>query len=430
MLKIAALLLLILVLAPVAGAKEPRVEPAWTPARRDAALKKAFAYLDDNLWKLGDRVSPYKPYSVAVAGWAYLLAAERSGKRLPARAKQLRRIRSHLERYLKPIEAGYGLLDETGTWPWPRQGGPPGPQITRESQFTWSLSVAALFFAESLARGEDERRSRSMLVRIVDVLERGQQANGGWGHDDAQVPGLGITGSTFPAASTYAKTLLGATNCAASALGTAYRLLDLSAPESVPLAIRFYREAQNADGSFPYDPSGKRSVGVAPKPGEPDRSVIARARTAGALYALYCLGAKSDEDLVTKAAAVVEGALEEVSEGHGSATLALQFGALLSRAQGDERWSAFRTIYFPAILAEQSKDGSFGCICMHEADGVTCDSEEPDSGLGTMPGYRERCMLEQTVYVTAIHCLILLLDRSPSRIAPPVPAAKGPVTPR
>lgn len=428
--KIASLILLILLLAPVAVGEEsePDDAPAWTTAQRDAALKKAFAYLDDNLWKLGDRGSPFKQYSAAVAGWAYLLAGQRSGERLPSRGKQLHRIRAYLERRLEPVERLYERFDRDGRVLPSVKGGVANPGMAPEAQFTWPLSMAAFFFAESLARGKDERDSRSMLERVVVVLERAQQPNGGWGHDDAQVPGLGMPESRdIPGG--YPQTLVGATNCAASALGTAYRLLNLPDPESAPLAIRYYREAQNPDGTFPYDPSRKVPARL-PAPGDRDVSVIARARTAGALFALYCLGAQADEDLVTKAAAVVEGSLEDVSEGHGSATLALQFGALLSRAQGAERWKAFRTIYFPPILDEQYEDGSFGCVCMHEAFGVICDTKPRSSGLGTESGYRERAEMERSIYVTAIHCLILLLDRAPSRCAPEVPAAKGPVTPR
>lgn len=428
--KIAALLLLLL-LAPVASSEEvePEAAPCWTAKQRDAALKRAIGFLDDNLWKLGDFGGPYKQYAVAVAGWAYLLAAERGGKRLPSRAKQLHRIRDYLERDLETFERRYDYLDENGRWPLGKRPGVPDPSITPNAQFTWTLSMAALFFAESLARGEDKRRSRSMLHRIVAILERSQQPNGGWGHDDAHVPGLGVTGSTLPRLAGYPRTLLGATNCAASALGTAHRLLETPDPESVPLAIGYYREAQNADGSFPYTPGRKKPVRLPAEHGAPDSSVIARARTFGALFALCCLGAQPDEDPVPKAVEVVGPALEEASEGHGSATLALQFGALLSRAQGDERWKAFCAIYVPAILAEQDKDGSFGCVCLHEVSAVTCDGEPP-GGLGATPGYRERAILKQRTYVTAIHCLILMLDRAPSRLAPPVPATKSPVTPR
>ena len=66
-----------------------------------------------------------------------------------------------------------------------------------------------------------------------------------------------------------------------------------------------------------------------------------------------------------KTAGLLEHSLADVSEGYGSATMALQFGALLSRAQGDERWDAFRTIFFPRILAKQHEDGAFACVCLH-----------------------------------------------------------------
>ena len=420
-------LLLLLVLGPVAAAEEaqPEAAPGWTVAQRDAALKKAFAYLDDNLWKLNVGGSPRKPYAAAVAGWAYLLAGERGGKRLPSRAKQLERIRDHLEQYLEQTERVYDRRERDERRPPNRPPGMPDMSRMQATQFAWPLSMAAHFLAESMARGKNKRGSKALLKRIVAILERSQQPNGGWGHDDAQVPGLGIPDDVMPIPGGYPKTLLAATSCAASALGTAHRALKARQAESLAKAIGYYREAQSRDGSFPYDPSQKVPARMPRMPNGADPFVLDRARTAGALFALYCLGVEGDDETATRAAELMEHSLADVSEGHGSATMALQFGALLARAQGDERWDAFRRIFFPRILAKQGDDGAFDCVCLHEAFGVTCDSEPP-GGLGGMPGYQQGTK----VYVTAIHCLVLLLDRAPSKCAPPVPKAKGPVTPR
>jgi len=423
--------LLLLLLAPVAvaGEEDEAAEPAQevTAEQRDDALKKAFAFLDENLWKQSDGGSPRKQFAAAVAGWAYLLAGEKAGRRLPSRAKEIERIRDYLERYLEQTERVY---DRSAKQAGRRQpSGPPGfPDMgmMEATQFTWPLSMAAFFFAERHARGKDRRASKKMLARIVAILEAAQQPNGGWGHDDAAIPGMGIPEDVLPIPGGYPKTLLAATNCAASALGTAHRVLGTKAPESVSKAIAYYEGAQSPDGSFPYDPSQKLPARLPRMPGgsSQDPFVLDRARTAGALFALTCLGVGGENETAAKAAEVVERSLADVSEGHGSASMALLFGALLSHAQGDERWAAFRAIYFPRILAVQGEDGGFDCACRHEAFGVTCDTEPP-GGLGDLPGYREG----QRVYVTAIHCLILLLDRTPAKAVPPAPGPKGPVTP-
>jgi len=46
--------------------------------------------------------------------------------------------------------------------------------------------------------------------------------------------------------------------------------------------------------------------------------------------------------------------------------------------------------------------------------------------MGNIPGMAEG----NKVYVTAIHCLILLLDRTAAKVVPEMPVPKGPVTPR
>ena len=63
------------------------------------------------------------------------------------------------------------------------------------------------------------------------MLAAAQQPNGGWGHDDARIPGFGIPEIPFPKPGggtetlEYPETLVAATNCAAAGLGAAYRVL-------------------------------------------------------------------------------------------------------------------------------------------------------------------------------------------------------------
>jgi hypothetical protein len=222
----------------------------------------------------------------------------------------------------------------------------------------------------------------------------------------------------------YPHTLLAASNCVASALGTAYRILGTKEREAAAKAIAYYRECQSPTGIFPYDPSQKAPDMPAGFAAGPDMATE-RARTGGALLALRCLGVPADDETAKKAEAVVDAHLEDLSEGHGSAMMALQLGALVCRARGEASWEAFKAIYFPRILASQDEDGAFDCVCKGEAPGVTCDTNPP-GGIGNMPGYQDG----KKVYVTAIHCLILLLDRTQAKVVPDMPGPQGPVTPR
>lgn len=437
MMRLVAILLVPLLLAAPSGVvaqEEPEGEtvPVVTPEQRDAALKKAFGYLDDHLWRLTDGGSPEKQYAAAVAGWAYLLAGERSGKRLPSRVKQIKRIRDYLDRYLKQVERIYEKDDDDRRSSRPRPGMPPGVSADwmRTAQYTWPLSMAGFFFGESIGRRKDKRGSKKALKRIVKVLEACQQPNGGWGHDDAAIPGFGVPAIPIPKPGggtgtlDYPHTLLAATNCAASALGAAYRILRAKESTAVEKAVSYYREAQNPDGTFPYDPSQKHPDTMGAMRAMPTFA-LATARTSGALFALYCLGVGEGDATAAKAAAAIDGHPEDLSEGHGSATMALQFGALVCRARGDATWETFKRIYFPRIVAAQDEDGAFDCICRGEAFGVTCDTKPPGA-LGGMPGYLDG----KKVYVTAIHCLVLLLDRTEPESVPAMPGPKGPATPR
>jgi hypothetical protein len=152
---------------------------------------------------------------------------------------------------------------------------------------------------------------------------------------------------------------------------------------------------------------------------------IETARTAGAVFALLCAGAPRDDPVVVAGLKAVDAHPELMSEGHGSATMALQFGALLSRGRGDRAWAAFRKIFLPRILAHQEPSGAFACVCQAKTLAVTCDTRE-------IPGLPAQVAADWLrggkVYVTAIHTLILLLDRTAARGLPEMPDLAGPVT--
>ncbi|MFQ5503915.1 MAG: hypothetical protein ACE5F1_03850 [Planctomycetota bacterium] len=399
---------------------------------RDGAIVKAMRYLDKEIWKLQELGSPRRQFTMAVMGWAYLLAADKpkdGGKKLPSRKKQLVRLRKELLRYAESVARLYERADKKSRKKKKKRQPKPGLQpgfpsdfnAFRAAQYTWPLSIAAQFFTESAARGKQRGQAREALKAIVRVLEASQQPDGGWGHDDAARPGMGLPPIRIPKPGggkhEYPGTLLAASHCALSGLGVAKRSLKSRKQKSLELGRAYFKQSQNGDGTFPYDPAQKHDAGI--RGGM--AGGIEAARASGAAFALFCAGASRDDPVACRALDAVDRSPELLSEGHGSATLALMFGALLSRARGKETWNVFRRIYLPRILAEQEENGAFTCVCKHASPGVTCDTR-PIPGMPGAASYAE----QQKVYVTAIHTLILLLDRAEARALPEMPSPRGP----
>ena len=181
----------------------------------------------------------------------------------------------------------------------------------------------------------------------------------------------------------------------------------------------YFEKAQNANGTFPYDPSQKHGV----KSSSAMAGGIEVARTGGAVFALLCAGANPQDPAIIAALKAVDERPDLLSEGHGSASMALQFGALLSRARGPEAWNRFRQIFLPRILSSQEEDGSFKCVCKQASPGVTCDTRQIPGA--NWPGYMEG----KQAYVTAIYTLILVLDRAAIKAIPEMPKMRAPQTP-
>ena len=382
-----------------------------TPEARDKAIVAAIKHLDGAIWKLQQGGSPRREYTLAIAGWAYLLAADKPklGKRLPGRRKQIDRIHKELVRYVERVEKLYEKSDK-GRAP------PAGFAAMRTAQYTWPLSVAAHYFAESAARGKRKGECKRMLKTIAKILTAAQQENGGWGHDDASRPGMGLPPIQIPKPGggkiTYPATLLCASHCALAAVGTAHRVAKAKSTDTRKKGRAYFEKAQNADGTFPYDPSQKLA--------HPSVHPISLARTSGAVYAMFLAGAPKDDPVAKKALAAIDKHPEMMSEGHGSATMALQYGALLADARGDAAWRVFRRIFFPRILAKQDENGVFECVAIAKAPGVTVDGR-PFPGMPDNSPWAN----QGKTYVTAIHTLILLLDRTDSRIAPDAPGVQA-----
>jgi len=413
------------------GQAAPPATAPVTAQARDEAIRRGFEFLDRKVWELNEGGSPQKQYTIAMTAWASLLATDREGgaAKLPSRAKELERLRKYLERYVATVAAQYEKDDEKNRRRGRKAGEAPAEEdpfaaFSKPAQYVWPVAMAAHYFAESLVRGRDKTEAKQALKDAVAVLEAAQQPDGGWGHDDAARPGMGMPPIKIPKPGggddVYPPTLLAASHCALSALGVAHARLATRERESLAKGVKYFSAAQNENGTFPYDPTQRHALAGA---AGAMAGGIEIARTPGAFFALVCAGAPLAGREIREAARAMDRDPASWSEGHGSATMALQFAALAARARGELAWAAFRREYFPRILAHQDESGAFTCVAKAENAGVTSDTA-PLPGLSGMSEWTSH----QKVYVTSIHVLILLLDRSKVGAIPPMPAPAGPAT--
>ena len=359
--------------------------PAPDESARRIAIRKSVAFLDEHLFALPETAgTPRKPFTYAVAGLVYLMNEPRTGRDSP-----IPRIKDYLLDYLEEVERRSRDPEEL-----PRQQG----VATSWSliQYTWPMAVSGLFFAELHQRGQYRKESSAALRRIVAVLQEAQQANGGWGHgrvnpQEGPDPRNPLADRMAGFKATYPDTLVSSSFCAAATIGIAGAILGRDTVPCAPDAREYFRTAQLPYGNFPYDPS-QRSSG---------QSVTSVGRTAGAVYAMHCLGMQRDRRF-DRAVEYVLSSLPKIPEGHGSPCLNMMYGALACHALGPKTFERFKKEFHPRLIAAQDETGELACICEGSGFGVTCDTKTPIS-----IGLFQR---GQKVYTTALHAFVLLLD--------------------
>lgn len=354
---------------------------------RDAAIAKAIAYLDQNVTRLPESAgTPKKQFTYATTGLVYLMSGmSRTGK------SRIAPIKKYLVRYVEEVEAR--LKDEANIAQ--RSGNFSSDKLI---QYTWPVAMTGLFFGELHEHGLYQAEMKKMLPRVIAILDAAQQANGGWGHHVVQqarkerpprIRGMVIAGGGYP------DTLTAACNQVAITVGALQGVRGIRKSESIPRAIDYYREAQLSNGSYGYDAS-QRSAG---------QSKSNPSRTAGAVYAMLCLGMKRDKT-VEKSIDYFMDEFAFLPEGHGSSTLNLWQGALACHALGKKQWKRFREEFEPRIIAKQDEKGHLACICEKRSFAATNDSDDPFKGrAGAF------WTLGAKTYTTALHAYILLLDR-------------------
>ena len=397
-------------LTPRALQAAPAAKPV-ADHERDEAILKGLRYLEAEVFGLPDvSGTPRKPFTVAATGLAFLWAGDRKTSRTGGR-KMIDRARRFLAAYVD--EVAERSVDRSQL---PQQNG----QVSSDKlvQYTWPLAMNALFQTELHARGVKRASATGALKRIVPLLEACQAPNGGWGHGTVLSAGSPRGDSVMDGLGTYPDTLLASSNLVAAALASSHAVVAPAKADVFDKARAYFRYAELSNGNFPYDPS-QRSAG---------RDLTGVSRAAGAVFALHLLGIDWKDRGMRRALRYIDDNFAYLSEGHGSSTFNLLLAAFLQRARSEKDWKRFRTTFFRRILDKQGADGGCACICEGKAFASTNDSKPFG---GKMAGNARLFGDSTKAYVTALHTLILLLDRTALKrlTGEPAPPPSGPVTP-
>lgn len=394
-----------------------------TDPERDEAILQGIRYLDETVMGLPDvQGTPTKQFTVAVMGLVKVLAAD-ARSRSSGKADTLKRARAYIARYVARVAEEIRDPDRL-----------PAVQgqfsSNRLIQYTWPVAMAGVFFGELHARGQHTGEAKRVLKDVRTILRAAQRESGGWGHH--QTSDQSTRGPMVKGMGGYPDTLLCTTWVVAATLGLLEGTGAKTLPDHLAKAVAYFRTAQLDNGNYPYDPS-QRSAHI-------DKTGVSRA--AGSCFALWTLGMAWHAKPMKLSLGFVDDHFDYLNEGHGSSTLNLLYGALLQKVRGPRHWKRFKARYFRPIVDGQAEDGSFACICEGKAFGSTNDTDPfGKKGKGVVKQAGDLGMLKRftqgtkTAYVSSIHVLILLLDRTKPKLLegkrPKIPSGDStPTTPR
>jgi hypothetical protein len=378
---------------------------------RDEAIIRGLRYLEREVFQLPDASgTPRKQFTVAATGLAFVLARDGYASRTDGK-KMIERARAYLAKYVEEVTRR--TADPASL---PAQAG--SFSSNHMIQYTWPLAMDAMFQGELHHRGLGRAGARKSLRSILPLLEEAQAPNGGWGHGKVGDKGRPRGSSKMDGYGGYPDTLQASTNIVATALGWVRPMVPSRKKDFVEKAQGYFRYAELANGCFPYDPS-QRSAHM-------DLTGVSRA--AGAVLAMRALGISWKDRGIQRALAYIDANFAYLSEGHGSSTFNLFLAAMLQRVRGEKEWRNFKRTFFRRIIDKQGEDGAFECVCEGKAFASTNDSKPFG---GKMAGSIKMFADGTSAYVTALHTLILLLDRAPPKLLgkeAPAPA-QAPITP-
>jgi hypothetical protein len=415
----AAVLSLLLASATPAAAKGAKPAPKASPATKADAVARAMRRLDEDvLASEEDMNEQHKVFTRSIAGIDFLLD--------PAAGKGA----AHADRLDRCFDAVARYVDGAAAHERARKPGKAEDEMSamQWSQTTWSLSAASLFCAELVARGTKKTAATATLRTAMELLEKSQQADGGFGHDRdgrPRLPEIEIGGKKIK----YPNTLVSASCWAGLALGVGRSVGGKGIEPVVAKAKAYFASAVDPDGTYPYDPS-QRGEGGGSDP-------TAAARTAGAYAALRALGLSPKDKSLARTGDWLKKHVDEMPEGHGSAPHGVFFGAIACLEIGPDAKKSFDDLILPRILAAQDADekegGALDCICK-KAFATTCESFHGADLLETMGAGRSPAAWQtwRRAYVNALNLFALLASSTKPRFLDGIPAdapTPGAVTP-
>jgi outer membrane protein assembly factor BamB len=200
------------------------------------------------------------------------------------------------------------------------------------TQANWTIGMISLYFAELHLRGEDQSRYIKKLVRLI---ERSQNKEGGWGHGK-------VVMAVLPS---YPVTLVACTNWCAIGLGL-FKKMGFSVKKRViRRVIKLYEKLQSPEGGFPYG-------------GLPYRTGYEAGRTTGGVIALFALG-RTSTPLFSKTVRFINNNVQDIPKGHATPQMHLFSGSIAFYLLGKALWKRYYNRFRDLFIDLQEKNGRF-----------------------------------------------------------------------
>lgn len=201
------------------------------------------------------------------------------------------------------------------------------------NQTNWELAYGSIFLAEAAKRtGRGDVKAK--LDEVVKVLQKNQEASGGWAHGPGGPNALGYLELEI------------LSNWSLMGLGVAKKCGVAVDAKQIARAIAWIEGTSSGDGG----------VGYSERPGQ--KGFGEAGRTSGAIVAFAALGERR-HPFFEKMAGFYRGHMKSLETGHVSPCMHLLTGALASSLLGPKDWADYMETYRLPILAARRPDGSF-----------------------------------------------------------------------
>lgn len=216
------------------------------------------------------------------------------------------------------------------------------------NQENWELGYGLMFLAE-MARKTKRPELKAKCAELVGLLEKNQEASGGWAHGPGGPNALGYLELEI------------VSNYALAGLGAAKRLgLDVDG-DKLGRAFAWIEQTASPDGG----------VGYSPRPGQKGNGDPGR--TGGAIVAFAALGQRQ-HPFFAKMAGYLGKHLGGLPGGHVSPCMHLLAGAMASRVL-KAPWDDYMETYRLPIMAARRPDGSFASMPTQESQSLRSNTD-------------------------------------------------------